>query len=37
MPIFISDKDFAMGTKISLYPNLLYRITSGNTGKAFGD
>jgi hypothetical protein len=37
MPVFVSGKDFAMETKISLYPNLLYRIASGNTGKAFGD
>jgi hypothetical protein len=37
MPVFVSGKNFAMETKISLYPNLLYRIASGNTGKAFGD
>jgi hypothetical protein len=37
MPVFVSAKDFTMETKISLYPNLLYRIASGNTGKAFGD
>jgi hypothetical protein len=26
-----------MEAKIDLYPNLLHRAASGNTGKAFGD
>jgi hypothetical protein len=37
MPVFISGKDFTMETKIGLYPNLLHRVASGNTGKAFGE
>jgi hypothetical protein len=37
MPIFVSGKNFTRETKVGLYPNLLYRIASGNTGKAFGD
>jgi hypothetical protein len=37
MPVFVSGKNFTMEIKIGLYPNLLHRITSGNTGKAFGD
>jgi hypothetical protein len=35
--VFVSGKDFAMETKISLYSNLLHRSALGNTGKAFGD
>jgi hypothetical protein len=37
MPVFILGKNFAIETKIGLYPNLLRRAASGNTGKAFGD
>jgi hypothetical protein len=37
MPAFVLGKDFTMETKIGLYSNLLYRIDSGNTGKAFGE
>jgi hypothetical protein len=37
MPVFVSGKNFAMETKLDLHPNLLYRIATGNTGKAFGD
>jgi hypothetical protein len=37
MLVFVSGKDSAMETKIGLYPNLLHRVASGNTGKAFGE
>jgi hypothetical protein len=37
MPVFVSGKNFTMEPEVGLYSNLLYRIASGNTGKAFGD
>jgi hypothetical protein len=37
MPICVSGKDFTMETQIGLYSNLLHRVDSGNTGKAFGE